>query len=599
MISRKTAKQKRSRGKGSVGAPYSTEPIKRGHGHSSFGSPRSGEPIIRCHVCGQSSFKTPHSLQQHLKSKSDRFHKENRPYPKKCRRCGERFLTRDGMMLHGVTCLQTPFQKDITVDSARPEAADSKTIGRGHLQESLERYFRNHVEIDSSEMEEAKSVAWEIAKHFREDLKKRSQLDFMDIIPVGSSFDGLKVAPPNEFDMIIPIKMDIRNWEVVDGRNAVLGGVSMDAPGFYLVRKVTSRTFPKRVLDSRKRKELEREKNHLDWLDQHFVKKEDNRDYFKPGYLLRDLQKIVHRSIRSLKKVSPEKAKIKKVSGGVNGPAMKLTVVFIPTTGKNLKEFTLDFVLEVRVGGTKLVAKRHPSITQDDFLHDDPMTLLWQESWAEPESIKIREISDEEHGTCRKKCWRLFKGLCLRNRHLSSLCSYFYKTLFLNFLEERQDLEDWAADKLVDRFLDAFSYMEEVLERKWLPVFFLRNHGDVNMLLPRYKEMMVENIYYFVRKMNADSSHMQLLHLSQSNISKSEQPKSKVKIPRKARSRSFVQNPARASGSLGYLGRKGPARRYFEESDSDEDSDLDLDRHFKFRRLQLHENRPSSSSSSF
>jgi hypothetical protein len=352
----------------------------------------------------------------------------------------------------------------------------------------------------------------------------------------------LKVKPPDEFDMVIPVDIGEGSWEVVDGRNATVGGVDLESPGFCLVRKVRKgRKIVERVHHSReKRREIDRNERKMAALED-YVTKINNRDYFAPEKLMRELQKIIHKAMRGLNKITNKdlKEKVHKVTGGVDGPSMKLTVLYRPGKGgKVFKEFDLDFVLELRVGGKHLVAKRHPLVTQDDILGDDPIALLWQESWSEQESLKIREISDEKDGTCRKKCWKLVKALCLSNRHLKCLCSYFYKTLFLNFLEEKPDFRDWSGENLIYRFLETFSYLEKVLHDKFLPLYCTRNHGDVNMLLPRYDEIMVENVYYYVRKINMEKSHVQLIHTSQSEIRKTEQKKRKVRIPRRDTSKS-------------------------------------------------------------
>jgi hypothetical protein len=294
------------------------------------------------------------------------------------------------------------------------------------------------------------------------------------------------VAPADEFDMVIPIILHARDWELVDGRTAEVEGRPLNAPGFWLVKKKT---------------ELETS------MDSYLTRKRGG-EYVAPGNVIRDLQRKIHKIIRKFK--NPDG--VESVKGGVKGPSMYMQVEYTPRCGAK-KKFDLDFVLEVRVGdrpeNPKLVAKRHPSITQQGFLGDNPMALLWQESSAKKECMKIREVREEGSFDCRKKCWKLVKALAMKNKHLGSVCTYFYKTLFLHLLDEIPNDADWRDAKLADRFLDVFKKMEDVLHRKWMPLYFTR---DVNMLIPRYDPMQVENVYYYVRKMNASGSHMHLLY---------------------------------------------------------------------------------------
>ncbi|XP_064645504.1 mitochondrial dynamics protein MID51-like [Lineus longissimus] len=458
--------------------------------------PLEFHPIKTCETCGKNDLMTQEALRQHVTDKEDNYHQGPDSYPIVCA-CGRRFMTAEEITTHGGEC---PLKMDMHLQGHSASEPARNNVGHEYLRRSLNDYFEQHVKLDQNEMRHAKQVAKEISEHLLDYLKTRFEFKKMnlgEIEPVGSSFDGLKVAPADEFDMIIPIKLYAFDWELIDGRKAVVDGRRLkNAQGFWLIKKKTT--------------------TRETTMDPYLVHREDG-DYIAPGNVIRDLQRKIHKIIRKFK--HPEG--VEKVKAGVKGPSLYVQVEYTSTLRSAMTKFDLDFVLEVRVGDApdipKLVAKRHPSITQQGFLGDNPMALLWQESSAIKESLRIREIREEGPFDCRKKCWKLVKALAMKNKHLGSLCTYFYKTLFLHLLDAIPNDADWYEARLADRFLDVFKKMEKVLHRKWMPLYFTR---DVNMLLPRYDEMQVENVYYYVRKMNAEGSHLQLFYGGPSSTEK-------------------------------------------------------------------------------
>ncbi|XP_033116348.1 cyclic GMP-AMP synthase-like [Anneissia japonica] len=332
----------------------------------------------------------------------------------------------------------------------------------------LRRYYRDYVAIPVDKRYRAFEVVEDIKNSLQKFVQDESKTNytFGDIMPQGSSYEGLKVVEPNEFDLLLPLILKDSEW-----RSTEAAGSEYHAPGYVFIRKCISNT--KTPYD--------------DAID--------NDVYLSPIEIKRKMQSIVQRAVKKL-----DFPNVQRVTLRESGPALTLEVIYDDDDYGSRKMF-IDIVPSMNIRNKLFVAKRHPESDQyQNRTYHNIFNNLWRVSFSEKEKEIIREMDGERE--CRRTCLKILKTIQLKkgSSQLGMLSSYHLKTCMLH-LNADKSIGSWHQDNLDDRFKDLLMKLIQFLKEEKMPSFSDRNID----LFSTYNTIQLQNIRdWLERKVRSD-----------------------------------------------------------------------------------------------
>ncbi|XP_033098602.1 mitochondrial dynamics protein MID51-like [Anneissia japonica] len=297
----------------------------------------------------------------------------------------------------------------------------------------LRRYYRDYVAIPVDKRNRAFEVVEDIKNSLQKFVQDESKTNytFGDIMPQGSSYEGLKVMEPDEFDLLLPLMLKNSNWEYSKYQSS----------GYVFITKIQGYIF-----------------NTKTPYDNAIV----NDVYLSPIVIKRKMQSIVKRAVDNM--VFPN---VQRVTLRESGPALTLEVLY-----DGSQRMSIDVVPSINIGNKLVVAKRHPDSDQYQSRTDHNMlNNLWRVSFSENEKAIIREMDGMYE--CRRTCLKILKTIQLRkgSSQLGMLSSYHLKTCMLHLNADRS-IGSWHQDNLDDCFKDLLMILIQFLNDGKMSSFF-------------------------------------------------------------------------------------------------------------------------------
>ncbi|XP_071956355.1 cyclic GMP-AMP synthase-like receptor 3 isoform X1 [Antedon mediterranea] len=292
------------------------------------------------------------------------------------------------------------------------------------LSEELMLFYKKCVVIDESDWTQARMIVNNIIDKFQIYTKEK-----MDrVICQGSSFEGLRVTKPIEFDLLVPLKLD--STPTITKKD--------NAPGYYFIH-YNGETWKKCTIDGQ----------------------------LSPILMCRKMQAGIGHAVVFMERELPDY----QIKLQDNDPAKQLTVKYRGVT------IYIDLVPAVEFQGQYLVAKRHHKANGFHEIPDkkNVFNYLWRRSYSQQEKTLIRSM-DIYHRVCLK----VLKAVAFIQRsQFGKIKSYHLKTCLLH-LNERSD-KIWKEDDLGIRFKELINILLDFLKKKELPCFFDEN---INLFEP-------------------------------------------------------------------------------------------------------------------
>ncbi|XP_071943849.1 cyclic GMP-AMP synthase-like receptor 3 [Antedon mediterranea] len=225
------------------------------------------------------------------------------------------------------------------------------------LLSKLRSFYYKHAVIDESEQEAARRVLEKIIEKFEMYTSTSTKYTFGELICQGSSFEGLRVTKPIEFDLLLPIKLDGHTFLKE----------MKEAPGYYYI-----------------------------YYSGHVWKKVDTDgiQVLSPVKMQHTMQAVVNEAVKFMEKELPRYEIRMRDHGAAKLLNVKCTDVTID----------IDLVPAVGYEGNYYVAKRH---NQADPYHspkdpaDNKFNHVWRKSYSEQEKKAVDNM-DEVHRACLK-----------------------------------------------------------------------------------------------------------------------------------------------------------------------------------------------------
>ena len=107
----------------------------------------------------------------------------------------------------------------------------------------------------------------------------------------------------------------------------------------------------------------------------------------------------------------------------------------------------------------------------------------------------------DRHNECRKKSFKTVKAICKGEPTLRTLSSFHLKMMFLNAIYQYASLT-WDADDFYERVFDILGFIEQYLEAKTLPHYFIR--GMNIFRTSHFSDKHIENMFDRIRSLRTD-----------------------------------------------------------------------------------------------
>lgn len=206
-------------------------------------------------------------------------------------------------------------------------------------------------------------------------------------------------------------------------------------------------------------------------LNNYLVK---NTNHVDPTKVRGRLRELVERAMREL----GMEGRIQDVREG--GPAV--TFEEITPSDRRFPLISIDLAIAIDLREWPKDARKFPPAIMNANAQlvpkvlNEPHTDVWQISFSRVEK-KIMENIDRDGG-CRRKVLQLAKHLKSRSAgHGFGLASYHLKMTLFYLNKEMNQEEDWAQDKLADRFMDLINRLLHYLSAKKLPSYFIEGYN--------------------------------------------------------------------------------------------------------------------------
>ncbi|KAF7651868.1 hypothetical protein LDENG_00104340 [Lucifuga dentata] len=338
----------------------------------------------------------------------------------------------------------------------KQETAEEKDLDR-ILSTTLKK-----LKIKQTERSEAATVINRITKIITDHLK--STVCFKDVkepLHTGSYYENVKIANPDEFDVMLPMPVDRVDIQPFG-----------DDGAFYSVR-------------------LKRGKNPLNIFQQ-------EGSALSASEMLRDFRDEVKKSIKSLENVEVQRKKpgcpaVTLLIREVGSVPISMDVVLCLVVKSGWPSFTKEG-LKIEMWLGKKVRQKcryfpyylvpkyegRGTVEIDGVLAKD----VWRISFSHVEKDILKNHGSKKtccelNGArcCRKDCLKLLKHLLslLKNTHstFNKFCSYYAKTTLLHACCSRYSDSDWEASRLSQCFQLLLDDFEHYLTEGLLPNFFI------------------------------------------------------------------------------------------------------------------------------
>ncbi|XP_033120701.1 cyclic GMP-AMP synthase-like [Anneissia japonica] len=351
---------------------------------------------------------------------------------------------------------------------------------RKSLTKELRRYYSEAVAIPNAKRKRAKEVVEDIKRSLQWFVglmpinESESKYIFGNIISQGSSYEGLKVIEPNEFDLLLPLELEDGLWtytaETAEEHND--DAIVAQTQYFYIEKDENAKTLYENAIF--------------------------NCVYLDPITIKQRMQSIVQRAIN--------KMNFPYLQGDITlchglGPALTLGVCY----DDDKQKMKIDIVPSIRIDDNLFVAKKHPDA---DYKSPENMhNYLWRESYSEKEKKIIKKMDKEDE--CRRTCLKILKTIREKKEKKASLLeealdSYHLKTCMLH-LNDDKTIGPWDKDKLKYRFKDLLRKLLEFLEKKTMPNYHC---SGVNLLSTIKNSQRIGIINWLTSILDSDDEHI-------------------------------------------------------------------------------------------
>ena len=316
--------------------------------------------------------------------------------------------------------------------------------------QEFHKFYHEYVKIDEDEKRRAMEVVRTTIQH----LNRYMNTHMSAKMPVGGMFINeaaadLLVVKPTRFKVHVPIPLDHRMWELIDG------GRSCEVKRGYCLIKRNLKIYGHGA---------------------------SPYDSYRSGRFLSAVQINLH---------------LKKVIDQISWPRSWFRVYLDVATDYasvdveygSGEKLHIDFVPLISLNNHTYVADAQPNVKSSGG-NDN----LWRKSFLKKERMKLDEISWGADGGSRMQCLLTF--LALQHTlpdHFGLLKKDVLKTVFYH-VSESEDF--WAEETLMERFIDVLKSLEEYLGVKNLPDFF---NPHINVL-ENYSNRVMRNRKIFLSK---------------------------------------------------------------------------------------------------
>ncbi|ELU14417.1 hypothetical protein CAPTEDRAFT_208411 [Capitella teleta] len=337
---------------------------------------------------------------------------------------------------------------------------DAYDIDYWTLDEKLESYYEQKAVIEPTEFDRVFRIYEKLKSRINKFLSKHLLLDIGVFIDRGSASEGLKVSKPDEFDVLIPLKLSGLHWDFED--------FSSD-PSFVRIIEVTE--------------------------DPRIPYKFKQDGCLSAARVRSSFQGAIQKCVRYFKLHSKDMI-FNLTRASTHGPAITLDMYVSPNDGGRVQLlFSVDLVPLVILGNTWLVAKPHPD---SDFMMLERQ--LWRRSFTQQEHDYAVILPDEY-----KKVLKIIKTLRLNNNPMDMLPSYVYKVSFLRWYYTKEDSDSTISDRVVSflRFLAREISSKELYS-------FPRSEYSVNFLKSYTKTSLLRLASYIRKLASSESNYLKL-----------------------------------------------------------------------------------------
>ncbi|ELU08455.1 hypothetical protein CAPTEDRAFT_189394 [Capitella teleta] len=337
---------------------------------------------------------------------------------------------------------------------------DAYDIDYWTLDEKLENYYEQRSVIEPTEFDRVFRIYEKLKSILYIFLSEHLQLDIDIFIDRGSASEGLKVSKPDEFDVLIPLKLSGLHWDFED--------FSGD-PSFVRIIEVKE--------------------------DPCIPSKFKQDGCLSAARVRSSFQGAIQKCVSNFKLHSKDML-FKLTRASTHGPAITLDL-YVPLNNEGRVQllFSVDLVPLVILGNTWLVAKPHPD---SDFMMLERQ--LWRRSFAQHEHDYAMKLPDEY-----KKVFKIIKTLRLNNNPMDMLPSFVYKVSFLRWYHTKEDRSSTISDRVVS-FLRYFA--SEISSEELYPFPRCEYNGN---LLKSYTNTSLLNLASYIRKLaSSESNYLRL-----------------------------------------------------------------------------------------
>lgn len=132
---------------------------------------------------------------------------------------------------------------------------------------------------------------------------------------------------------------------------------------------------------------------------------------------------------------------------------------------------------------------------------------LLSNSWRQSTSNEERDLMKHIDGPneCRKKSFKTVKAICKGEPTLRTLSSFHLKMIFLNAIHHFPSLT-WDADDFYERVFEILGFIEQHLEAKTLPHYFIRTMNIFRT--SHFSDKHIENMFDRIKSLRTDKEKL-------------------------------------------------------------------------------------------
>ena len=303
------------------------------------------------------------------------------------------------------------------------------------LSDKLKEYYDSYVKIPAEKMSNASQVVENIKRCILDYFSRcQSQFNITEMKGTGSCREGLKVINPDEYDVMVSVRLDGMSWAVVPS----------DHPNFFEVRKTGRASSP---------------------YDEYLT-----GGCICPNRLRYSFQGKIQRAVNNLR--------MYKIALETHGPAITVKVCY--GEGKTVH---IDFVPSVEVNKKIVVPKpyKHDRLVKEHAppnMDTGAESRLWRQSFSDEEYAFLSGRLPPS--CCHLEVLKIFKAIRLNfQSQFGMFSSYVYKTVLMHMIWDKSDKTQWGQNYLEERFIEFLETLQGYLSKRHLPHFY---KPEINLL---------------------------------------------------------------------------------------------------------------------